>query len=114
MSFRAVAIQKKGAEVWRVLAATRSEFQKFGKLMAKVENQVSTVQNTLKDISSKTRTINRTLKDVSTLETQPAEASGLLGIHEQQALPLTPDQPPDQAPSLILEMAAEEEHVSES
>ncbi len=111
MGFRASAIQKKGAEVWRVLAATRSEFKKFGTLMARVENQVSTVQNTLKDISSKTRTINRTLKDVSTLETQPAEVSGLLGIHEQQALPLTPDQGES---GLILEMAAEEEQVSES
>jgi hypothetical protein len=63
MGFRTVAIQKKGAEVWRVLGAAKMEFQKFGKLMAKVESQVSTVQNTLKDISSKTRTINRTLKD---------------------------------------------------
>ncbi|MFP5226182.1 MAG: DNA recombination protein RmuC [Acidobacteriota bacterium] len=110
MGFRTVAIQKKGAEVWRVLAATRNEFQKFGKLMAKVENQVSTVQNTLKDISSKTRTINRTLKDVSTLETQPAEVSGLLGIHEQQALPLGTER---EEPELILEMAAEEEQVPE-
>lgn len=110
MGFRTVAIQRKGAEVWRVLAATRNEFQKFGKLMARVENQVSTVQNTLKDISSKTRTINRTLKDVSTLETQPAEVSGLLGIHEQQALPLTQDH----VSGLILEIAAEEEKVSES
>lgn len=107
MGFRTVALQKKGAEVWRVLGAAKMEFQKFGKLMARVEQQVGTVQNTLKDISSKTRTINRTLRDVSTLETQPAEASGLLGIHEQQALPLTPDQ----GPGLILEMAAEEEQV---
>lgn len=109
MGFRTVALQKKGAEVWRVLGAAKMEFQKFGKLMAKVENQVSTVQNTLKDISSKTRTINRTLKDVSTLETQPAEVSGLLGIHEQQALPLGVEQ----EQGLILEMAAEEEKVSE-
>jgi DNA recombination protein RmuC len=112
MGFRTVAIQKKGAEVWRVLGAAKMEFQKFGKLMAKVESQVSTVQNTLKDISSKTRTINRTLKDVSALETQPAEVSGLLGIHEQQALPLSPDQ--GQGPGTVLEMAAEEERVSEN
>jgi DNA recombination protein RmuC len=111
MSFRAVAIQRKGAEVWRVLGAAKMEFSNFGKLMTKVEGQVSTVQNTLKEINSKTRTINRKLKDVSTLETQPAEASGLLGIHEQQALPLTPDQG---SSGVIVEMAAEEEQVSES
>jgi DNA recombination protein RmuC len=112
MGFRTVAIQKKGAEVWRVLGAAKMEFGKFGKLMAKVEQQVGTVQNTLKDISSKTRTINRTLKDVSTLETQPAEVSGLLGIHEQQALPLGGE--PQSSPGLILELAAEEEPVQES
>lgn len=88
MGFRTVAIQKKGAEVWRVLGAARMEFQKFAGLMQKVENQVGTVQNTLKEIRGKTKTINRTLKDVSATEMQPAEASTLLGIKEQGILPL--------------------------
>jgi DNA recombination protein RmuC len=119
MGFRTVAIQRKGAEVWRVLGATRMEFHKFGKLMTKVESQVTTVQNTLKEISGKTKTINRTLKDVSTLETQPAEASRLLGIHEQQALPLgqAPELPNPGLPNpglFVEKMAAvEEEQVSE-
>jgi DNA recombination protein RmuC len=103
MGFRASAIQKKGAEVWRVLGAAKMEFQKFGGLMQRVETQVQSVQNTLKDISSKTRTINRKLRDVGMLETQPAEASGLLGIHEQQALPLGSEQ------GVVVEMAAEEQ-----
>jgi DNA recombination protein RmuC len=108
MNFRSIAIQRKGAEVWRVLGATRTEFQKFGKLMTKVESQVTTVQNTLKEISGKTRTINRTLKDVSALEMQPAEASGLLGIHEQQALPLQPDQGSGQVAEMAASTAVEE------
>lgn len=111
MGFRTVAIQKKGAEVWRVLGAAKMEFQKFGKLMAKVENQVSTVQNTLKDISSKTRTISRTLKDVSALEMQPPEASGLLGIHEQQALPLAPAHESNQVLEMAAEASTEEDQV---
>ncbi len=98
MGFRSMAIQKKGAEVWRVLGAAKVEFQKFGGLMSKVENQVDTVQNTLKEIRGKTKTINRRLQEVSTLEMQPPEASGLLGIHEQQALPLASDK--------VLKMAA--------
>jgi DNA recombination protein RmuC len=119
MGFRTVAIQRKGAEVWRVLGAAKMEFQKFGGLMSKVEKQVDTVQNTLKEIRGKTKTINRTLKDVSTLETQPAEASGLLGIHEQQALPLgqAPELPNPGLPNpglFVEKMAAvEEEQVSE-
>ncbi|MGB9032477.1 MAG: DNA recombination protein RmuC [Acidobacteriaceae bacterium] len=114
MGFRTFAIQKKGAEVWRVLGAAKMEFQKFGKLMAKVESQVTTVQNTLKEISGKTRTINRTLKDVSGLELQPAEASGLLGIHEQQALPLVPDQQPGQVEEMAASAPREEEKAVES
>jgi DNA anti-recombination protein RmuC len=85
------------------------EFQKFGKLMTKVESQVTTVQNTLKEISGKTRTINRTLKDVGALEMQPPEASGLLGIHEQQPLPLGADQGSGEVVEMAASTAAEEE-----
>lgn len=98
MGFRTVAIQKKGAEVWRVLGAAKMEFQKFGGLMAKVEKQVGTVQNTLREIRGKTKTIGRTLRDVGTLEMQPVEASALLGIEEQGTLPLGSGQ--------VVEMAA--------
>jgi DNA recombination protein RmuC len=78
MGFRTLAIQKKGSEVWRLLAATKGEFQKFGGLMAKVEKQVGTVQSTLKLVSSKTRTINRRLHGVEILDSHPAlpEADG--------------------------------------
>jgi DNA recombination protein RmuC len=68
MGFHTLAIQKKGDEVWRVLSGAKNEFEKFGGLMDKVEKQVGTVQNTLRDIGGKTRTINRTLKDVGRLE----------------------------------------------
>lgn len=68
MGFHTLAIQKKGNEVWRILSATKNEFEKFGGLMDKVEKQVGTVQNTLRDIGGKTKTINRTLKDVSRMD----------------------------------------------
>jgi DNA recombination protein RmuC len=80
MGFRTLAIQKKGSEVWRLLAATKFEFEKFGGLMAKVEKQVGTVQSTLKLVNSKTRTINRRLRGVEVLDTQAA----LVGGDEQE------------------------------
>lgn len=103
MGFRAVAIQRKGTEVWRVLGAAKLEFEKFGGLMSKVERNVGTVQNTLKEIRGKTTTINRTLKDVGTLEMQPVEASALLGIGAEQD-----SEAPGEESSEILEMAAGE------
>ena len=69
MGFHTLAIEKKGDEVWRVLSRTKGEFEKFGGLMEKVENQVGTVQKTLKEISGKTTTINRALKNVASLDT---------------------------------------------
>jgi DNA recombination protein RmuC len=76
MGFRTLAIQKKGSEVWKLLAATKVEFENFGGLMAKVEKQVGTVQTTLKLVNSKTRTINRRLRGVGVLDTQAALAAG--------------------------------------
>ncbi|HXB62321.1 MAG TPA: DNA recombination protein RmuC [Acidobacteriaceae bacterium] len=80
MGFHTLAIQKKGDEVWRVLSSAKNEFEKFGGLMDKVEKQVGTVQNTLRDISGKTKTINRTLKDVGRLDA--GEPAVLLGFEE--------------------------------
>jgi DNA recombination protein RmuC len=76
MGFRTLAIQKKGSEVWKLLAATKVEFENFGGLMAKVEKQVGTVQSTLKLVNSKTRTINRRLRGVEVLDTQAALVAG--------------------------------------
>jgi DNA recombination protein RmuC len=68
MGFHTLAIQKKGSEVWKVLASTKSEFEKFGGLMDKVEKQVGTVQTTLGEINRKTKTINRTMREVGRLD----------------------------------------------
>jgi DNA recombination protein RmuC len=78
MGFRTLAIQKKSSEVWQLLAAAKVEFQNFGALMATVEKQVGTVQNTIKKVHSKTRTINRQLKDVEVLEVGAPAAVRLL------------------------------------
>ncbi len=65
MGFHMLALQEKGDEVWKVLERAKTGFGKFGGLLEKVEKQVGTVQNTLRDLNSKTTTINRTLREVS-------------------------------------------------
>ena len=80
MGFRTLAIQKKGSEVWKVLAATKLEFEKFGGLMDRVEKNIGTVQNTLRDVGTRTRAISRTLKNVETVDLQPGEPTVLLGL----------------------------------
>lgn len=78
MVFSLVNLQKKGSEVWHVLAAARGEFGKFGDLMQKMESQVGTVQNTIQKLGVRTRAINRTLREVSA----PAAVGNSLELEE--------------------------------
>ena len=71
MVFQLVNLQKKGTEVWNVLATARNEFGKFGELMEKMDRQVGTVQNTIRDLGTRTRAINKTLRDVASEAAQP-------------------------------------------
>jgi DNA recombination protein RmuC len=65
MGFHMLEMQEKGDEVWKVLAAARTQFGKFEDLMGKMSKDVEKVQNTLGDVATRTRVINRTLRDVS-------------------------------------------------
>jgi DNA recombination protein RmuC len=87
MGFRTLAIQKKGSEVWKLLAATKVEFENFGGLMAKVEKQVGTVQTTLKLVNSKTRTINRRLRGVEVLDVHATSGVVLLDGNQEKEEP---------------------------
>jgi len=81
MGFQTLAIQKKGSEVWKVLGATKLEFEKFGGLMDRVQKNIGTVQNTLRDVGTRTRAITRTLKNVETADLEVADSSVLLGLN---------------------------------
>lgn len=81
MGFHTLAIQKKGDEVWRVLSSAKKEFETFGGLMSKVEDQVGTVRNTIQKLGVRTRAINKALKNVSSIESE-APVSNLIGFEE--------------------------------
>lgn len=77
MGFRTLAIEKRSSEVWQVLGAVKTEFGKFGELLARTKKQLDTVSSTLGDAESKTRTIERKLRNVEQLSDPQARA--LLG-----------------------------------
>jgi DNA recombination protein RmuC len=81
MGFHTLAIQKKGDEVWHVLSSAKKEFETYGGLMQKVEDQVGTVQNTIQKLGVRTRAINKALKNVSSIDTG-APVSNLIGFDE--------------------------------
>lgn len=67
MGFRTLALEKRSSEVWQVLGAVKTEFGKFGDVLAKVRTQTQTVLNTLDQAQTRTNVMNRALRQVDAL-----------------------------------------------
>ena len=68
MGFRTLAIQKRSSEVWKVLGAVKSEFDKFATVLEAAQNRLNQANSELdKLVGTRTRQIQRTLKNVETL-----------------------------------------------
>ncbi|MDT8992142.1 DNA recombination protein RmuC [Curvibacter sp. APW13] len=78
MGFRTLALEKRSSEVWQVLGAVKTEFGKFGDVLAKVKNQTQTVLNTLDSAEVRSRAMNRALRQVQALP--EAQAQTLLPL----------------------------------
>ena len=75
MGFRTLALEKRRSEVWQVLGAVKTEFGKFGDVLAKVKTQTQTVLNSLESAETRSRALGRALRSVEAL---PEEASKAL------------------------------------
>lgn len=74
MGFRTLALEKRSSEVWQVLGAVKTEFGKFGDVLAKVKNQTQTVLNSLDAAEVRSRAMGRALKSVEALPQDRAQA----------------------------------------
>lgn len=84
MGFRTLAIEKRSSEVWQVLGAVKTEFNKFGDVLAKTKSQLETVTRSIEAAQTRTRQMGKRLRDVEALPGE--EARGLLG-DDEAALP---------------------------
>jgi len=84
MGFKTLAIQKRSSEVWKVLGAIKTEFDKFGGLLEKAQKNLHVATNQLDELVGKrTKAIQRKLRDVESL---PAgEAANYLPDFNQEA-----------------------------
>jgi DNA recombination protein RmuC len=73
LGFRTLAIEKHSSEVWQVLGAVKSEFGKFGDILAKTRKKLQEAGNVIENAESKSRNIERKLKDVDALPTADAK-----------------------------------------
>jgi len=85
MGFRTLAIEKRSSEVWEILGAVKTEFGKFGDVLAKTKKKLEEATNTIGSAETRTRVIERKLRNVQAL---PAGESG---ADDEPALSPEPD-----------------------
>ena len=75
MGFRTLALEKRSAEVWQVLGAVKTEFGRFGDVLARTKKKLEEASSTIDAAEVRTRVMARQLRSVEAL---PAE--GLPGL----------------------------------
>jgi DNA recombination protein RmuC len=78
MGFQTLAVEKRAAEVWRVLGGVKTEFGKFGTWLDKVQRQLQTATKTIEETGTRTRAMERKLRSVEQLG--PAESATILEL----------------------------------
>lgn len=74
MGFKTLAIQKRSSEVWDVLGAVKSEFEKFGTVLENTQNKLNMAQKELDNlVGVRTRQIQKKLDKVSSLDQDKSE-----------------------------------------
>jgi DNA recombination protein RmuC len=74
MGFRALAIERRGAEVWKVLGSVKTEFVRFGSSLDAVSKKLHEATSKLDETARRTRAMERALRDV---EATPEETPRL-------------------------------------
>jgi len=64
MGFRTLAIEKHSSEVWQLLGVVKTEFGKFGDVLAKTKKKLQEAGHTIDKAEVRTRAINRKLREV--------------------------------------------------
>lgn len=72
MGFRTLALEKRSSEVWQVLGAVKTEFSKFGEVLATTKATLEKAARNIDQAEVRTRQMTRKLKSVEAL---PAEAA---------------------------------------
>jgi DNA recombination protein RmuC len=75
MGFKTLAIEKRSSEVWKILGAVKTEFERFGGVLKKAREKIDQAGADIDElVGTRTRQIQRKLKDVQEL---PSQESGL-------------------------------------
>jgi DNA recombination protein RmuC len=67
MGFRTLALEQRSVEVWEVLGAVKTEFGKFGEVLAKTKKKLEEASHTIEQAQTRTNVMSRRLKAVEAL-----------------------------------------------
>ena len=67
MGFRTLALEQRSAEVWEVLGAVKTEFGKFGEVLARTKKKLDEASSTIDLAQTRTNVMARKLKSVEAL-----------------------------------------------
>ena len=80
MGFRTLAIQKRASDVWALLGAVKTEFNRFGEILDRTKKKLDEASASIETAATRSRAIERKLRDVQRLPQQ--DAVRLLGAVE--------------------------------
>ncbi len=70
MGFRTLALEKRSSEVWQVLGAVKTEFGKFGEVLAATKATLERAAKNIESAETRTRQMTRKLKSVEALPSE--------------------------------------------
>jgi len=74
MGFRTLALEKQASEVWKVLGAVKTEFERYGTWVDRIREQVRKASETIDLAETRTKQMRRALKVVESLPEGEAQA----------------------------------------
>jgi DNA recombination protein RmuC len=80
MGFRTMAINQKANEVWKILGAAKTQYDKFGELLEKARRKVNEAGKALDEADHRNDIIQKRLRNIETLEID--SANEILEIEE--------------------------------
>lgn len=82
MGFRTLALEKRSSEVWQVLGAVKTEFGKFGDVLAATQLSLERAAKNIETAQVRSRQMARKLKSVEALPTEEAQVLLGTGLEE--------------------------------
>ena len=83
VGFRTIALDRQASQVWKLLEATKAQYEPFGRQLEKAQKKIEEAGHAVGEAQKRSGLIQRKLKDVDTLEAPEAErVLGMEGTEE--------------------------------